>query len=388
MNSVIFILLLCGTAMATASVNYVNSEYVLSTKESTFEKMVLDRNQSRLFVAAENLLIEMDTDSFQDIKRVVTGPKLDNVECPTHILTQNCEYPLVETNSYCKALLIDSHDGVLIYCTSLFQGICIKYDLTTLTELDPSQQTRKMIVANNATASTVAFIAPSPLMDDKGNQIDALYVGVEYTEKGFQRNKVPAFSSLKLSDFSLVHDDITLYKTMINAENNVKSRFPIHYKYGFGSEGFSYMLTVQKESPDANRELYISKIFRVCQKDKKFVTYAELHLRCSHQGTLYNLTQSAYLGKAGVLLAKALGIPTTEDVLYVTFSKGPPKSAEPNRGSAICVYPMREIRAKFTENFVNCFAGVGNSGPPHFFKPNSCTNLSVSKCLIYSMFDC
>lgn len=364
--------------MASGSVNYVKSEYLLTSKDSnSFEKMVLDRLNKRLFVAAENMLFELDEETFQDIKSAVTGPKMDNVQCPMHILGTPCQ-ALVSTNSYCKALLIDKHNDVLIYCTSLFQGICIKYNPETLEELPKEQQIHKAIVANNATASTFAFIAPSSLKDDNNHQLDAMYVGVEYTEKGWKRTRVPAFSSLRLDNFELVKDDISLYKTMINAENNVKGTFPIHYKYGFGSEGFSYMITVQKESTDASRESYISKIFRVCQKDERFVTYAELRLECRHQGTLYNLTQTAYLGKAGTNLARELNIPMAEPVLYVTFSKGPPRSAEPNRGSAICVYPMRYVRKQFTENFRNCFQGIGNTGPAHFFKPNACTNLSVS----------
>lgn len=379
MNSVHIILLLGNIAMASGSVNYVKSEYLLNSKDSnSFEKMVLDRLNKRLFVAAENMLFELDEETFQDIKSAVTGPKMDNVQCPMHILGTPCDRPLVSTNSYCKALLIDKHNDVLIYCTSLFQGICIKYNLESLEELPKEQQIRKAIVANNATASTVAFIAPSSLKDNNEHQLDAMYVGVEYTEKGWKRTRVPAFSSLRLDNFELVKDDISLYKTMINAENNVKGTFPIHYKYGFGSEGFSYMITVQKESTDASRESYISKIFRVCQNDETFVTYAELHLQCWYQGTLYNLTQTAYLGKAGTNLARALNIPMAEPVLYVTFSKGPPRSAEPNRGSAICVYPMRYIRKQFTENFRKCFQGIGNTGPAHFFKPNACTNLSVS----------
>jgi len=379
MKGAIFIWLLSSIAMAMASVNYIKSVYVLNSRDSTtFEKMVLDNEKKRLFVAAENLLIEMDEEKFQDITSVSTGPRMDALLCPTHILNHPCDYPLVKTNSYCKALLIDRHNGVLIMCTSLYQGICIKYNLTDLTELDESLQSRQSIVANNATASTVAFIAPSPLLDDKNHQMDALYVGVQYTGQGWQRNRIPAFASLRLNNFKLVHDSMTLYKTEINAESNVKARFPIYYKYGFSSEGFNYMLTVQKESPDASRELYISKIFRVCQMDQWFVSYVELHLQCWHQGTLYNLTQSAHLGKAGVNLAKALGISALEDVLYVTFSKGPPRSAEPNRGSAVCIYPMRYIRSKFTENVKKCFEGIGNTGPPHFFKPNKCSNLSVS----------
>lgn len=392
MSGAAFLLLLGSIAMATANTNYIKTEFQSDVKDSNtkiknFEKMVLDRQNKKLFVAAENKFMEVDRETLETLNTRETGPKMDNVECPRE--TSSCGKPedQVLTNSYCKALLIDYEHDVLIVCTSLFQGNCYRYDLTSLDELPSvpeNMRDQRGIVANNKTATTVAFIAPGPLLDDKGHEINALYIGVQYTDKGWQRSKVPAFASRRTDDFSLVHDDISLYKTKINAESSVKSTFPIYYKYGFGSEGFSYMLTVQKESTDTNHESYISKIFRVCQKDKKFVTYAELQLRCQHEGILYNLTQTAHLGKAGTLLAKSLNIPTSEDVLYVTFSKGRTRSAEPTRGSAVCIYPMRYIRSIFTENFKKCFEGIGNTGPAHFFKPNACTNLPVSNAMLFN----
>ena len=64
------------------------------------------------------------------------------------------------TNNVNKALVIDYSDSRLISCGSLFQGVCTVRSLRNISNVE--QQIKEPVVANNATASTVAFIAPGP----------------------------------------------------------------------------------------------------------------------------------------------------------------------------------------------------------------------------------
>ena len=88
--------------------------------------------------------------------------------------------------------------------------------------------------------------------------------------------------------------------------------------------------------------------------------------------------QAAHLGRPGKELAQSLGISTTEDVLYAVFSKGSDSSPKPAAQSALCVYSMRQVREKFTENIKECFLGRGNTGPDHISKPSPCLKNTVS----------
>ena len=75
---------------------------------------------------------------------------------------------------------------------NLFQGICSVHQLDNVSSYDtPSHES---VVANNETASTVAFIAPGPQKSLK----HVLYVGVTYTGNGPYRSDVPAVSSRSL----------------------------------------------------------------------------------------------------------------------------------------------------------------------------------------------
>jgi hypothetical protein len=120
-------------------------------------------------------------------------------------------------DSYIKVLLVNKgkkpFEDELIICTTLFHGSCRKRNLTTLESLSSSGQSIRPIVANNKTASTVAFLAPGPNTDGT-----ALYVGASWTSTGLRaiRSLVPAFSSRNTQNFEFTNTDLvsTSYKTV------------------------------------------------------------------------------------------------------------------------------------------------------------------------------
>lgn len=273
--------------------------------------------------------------------------------------------------------------SLTLACCSLFHGYCEKRHLDDISQRD--RPNFVPVVANNKNATTVAYIAPGPAPQQGGLQTNVLYVSASWTRTGqnIWRERVPAFASRRLNDFSLAYSD-NFRQTHIQIEVQQRESFPVTYVYGFGSENFSYMITIQKRS--AQSEEYISKIFRVCQNDHNFYSYVEVELKCSHGASGdYNIVQAAHLGKPGKVLAQSLNIPTTEDVLYAVFSKGHDSSPNPAAQSALCIYPMRLVRKKFTENIQKCFSGIGNTGPDHISKPLKCLRNTVRVLFFYNL---
>lgn len=86
---------------------------------------------------------------------------------------------------------------------------------------------------------------------------------------------------------------------------------------------------------------------------------------CRHShGLKYNLAQAAYMGKPGAELAASMGITTTDDLLYVVFSRSREEleDSKPTNHSALCIYSLLSIHRIFTENIQHCFNGNGNQG--------------------------
>ncbi|XP_048739861.1 plexin-A1-like isoform X2 [Ostrea edulis] len=303
------------------------------------------------------------------------GPKLDNPNC-FYSEDSTCKKKMY--NSYVKVLLVNKREqpnqDELIICTSLYQGTCEKRNLSSLELLPssgPKEKPRRPIVANNKTATTIAFLAPGP-SSDGSSQSTALYVGASWTNTGLRaiRSLLPAFSSRNILDFDFTYNDL-LTSSSTMTDEVVRDSFPIRYVYGFASRNFSYLATIQKSSVQTND--YVSKLIRVCQFDRRFYSYAEASLRCEDNGKLYNLLQTAYLSKPGSYLARALGIPKDEDVLFGMFGFGnPDKPVTKDRRSVMCIFPSRLIRRVFSRNIRKCFDGNGKTGPDHIVSPRNC----------------
>ena len=362
-----------------AAVTYIENTYEVEKGE--FSHLVIERSTGRVFVGAMNWLYEFDK-NLDKIKEFQTGPKLDSPNCVPRISSQACDCSSVvceekEENSFNKGLVIDYDHGHLISCWSLYHGYCEKHELSDITRI-ATPTSYWPVVANNESASTVIFIGPGPIKDQNDHWAMVLYVGATRTINGPLQTRdrfVPAFCSRKLTGdpaFQFAYKDPVGGGTSIQVDSLLRATFPIHFVYGFTDGAFSYMITIQKQGTSSSQEFYITKIIRVCNQDKKFYSYAEVQLQCKSDGKLYNLSQAASYGKAGLKLARAVG--QGEQYLFVMFATGTPKSHKPNGDStsALCVYPMRDIKRVFTRNTQKCFEGVGNTGPAHVTQLTKC----------------
>ena len=235
-------------------------------------------------------------------------------------------------------------------------------------------EVREPVVANNATASTVAFIAPGPPNPPSTN---VLYVGVTHTDNSVFRKYIPTVSSRSLAPgemFQIAKKDVT----GIHLKQEFLAQYPIHYVYGFSSAGFSYFLTTQKRDTTENSP-YISKLARVCQDDPENYSYVQIPIECEGKGNeKYSLVQAAYVDKPGVDLAKVLVASAQDDVLYAVFAQAEIDS--PSTRSALCVFTFKNIRDKFghavQSRIRSCIDGNGiRRGVDYFSSRSSCDNV-------------
>ena len=250
---------------------------------------------------------------------------------------------------------------------------------------DVVQEVREPVVANNGTASTIAFIAPGP-PNPPVSQV--MYVGVTYTGNSPYRSEVPAVSSRSLDKDKMLNiaESAVTTGTRMYVNSLSRERYPINYIYGFSSEGFSYFLTTQMKSTDTS--IYISKLVRVCHDDQHYYSYTEMPIDCTNEGRVYNLVQAAYVGKAGSDLAADLGITAQDDVLFAVFSESDgPSNSRPRAQSALCVYSLKAIRRKFMRNIQRCFSGDGERGLGFISPSHQCVLTVSTQSMIDLLFN-
>ena len=325
-----------------------------------FQHIAVDKSTGTVYAAGVNRLYQLDPD-LNLLQTVVTGPVNDSVKCSATGCRGKDVASMKLTNNINKVLLLDDYRARVIVCGTIRQGSCQVRDLRNISRL--SHNVSEPIVSNNASASTVAFIAPGPPNFPHGL---VLYIGVTYSGKSVYRDEVPAVASRSLEDdrfFEIAVTDVTTStRMMVNAYD--RSTYPITYVYGFGSGKFSYFLTRQKKSRQAGAP-YVSKLVRVCQNDKSYYSYTEVPLECrDSNGKRYNLVQAAFVGKPGNELSSQLGIQIKDDVLFAVFSPSYGDSSDdiPAQESALCVFSLKNIQAKFIHNIQECFRGKGHRG--------------------------
>ena len=343
-----------------------------------FNNLVVSKVTGSVYIGAINKLYQLSPD-LEHTQAAVLGPKEDSPLCS---VLPDCP-PSQEkklTNNVNKALVIDYAESRLIACGSLFQGVCTVRKLSNISHV--VQDVREAVVANNATASTVAFIAPGP---PNPPITQVLYVGVTFTANGPFRSDVPAVSSRSLDSNSLfeIAERAVTTGTRMFVNSLARERYPINYVYGFSSEGFSYFLTTQMK--ETKPSPFHSKLVRVCHDDRDYYSYTEVPIECisGDPNRDYNLVQAAYVGKPGSDLASSMGITAQDDVLYAVFSESDSTegdiTSKASNHSALCVYSLKSIRRKFMQNIQRCFTGTGSRGLDFISPSIKCINTRLTQ---------
>ena len=357
---IISVLAALQTATAT---NYITQTFTDPTNTGVFNHLVINKNTGEIYIGAVNRMYQL-TEDVQEVRSITTGPLMDNPNCPPD---NDFAYARI-SDSENEALTIDYGAGQLISCTNLFHGRCIKYDLDDISvKYDPMFTS----VLSNGLRSVVMFVAPGP-----PNNASVLYLAVARSETRLDacEDLTPAISSRNLETFQLASSDVraATKKDLIVH----RDLYPVFYLYGFSSGGFSYFLSVQKQSLDVTSRYYVTRIIRVCQNDPNYYSYTEVPLECNHDGDNYNILHAAYKAQPGGDLARDLGLKhipplsDMDDVLFGLFSKRTGEAIVTH--SVLCVFPLQTIRRIFTESIQSCFHGTGNTGPAHIVNPQQC----------------
>ena len=278
------------------------------------------------------------------------------------------------------------------------QGNCSKYDLGDISRTNTSLSWN-MIVPNDETSSVVMYIAPGPSSSSMSHPPpavsagapsattvgpDILYVAATRSTKGLPAYKdlIPAICMRNIDDFALFSADfLTPSRVFIEAQQ--RDTFRVDYIYGFSSLQFSYFLTVQRADTGASAaDDLVTRIARVCQRNAAVTyTYVEIPFQCRRGSLVYGVLRAATVVRVGAQLARSLDLPDeapatdNDDVLVAVFADMSTVAAADGSGGAahaLCVYPVRAVRRKFTQTIQKCFNGVGNTGPKHIIVPKTC----------------
>ncbi|KAI2798414.1 hypothetical protein BLOT_012695 [Blomia tropicalis] len=334
-----------------------------------FSNMAVNVYNGYIYVGATNTIYQLKLNQSQLMveAKAIMGPNDDHT-------SSSMSHDDQQSSSiyWNKALVVDNQHSWLISCGTTNQGSCVAHQWNNVSNI--VHQPIESVVANNATASTVAFIAPGPPPHKQ-----VLYVGTTFTQG---RTDVPAVSSRSLFEGNLFQlASVTVSSgTRLLVNSLVRKRYPINYVYGFQSRNFSYFLTVQKTQAEGqNAKPYISKLVRICQKDPNYYSYTEVPLVCRSSHVKYNLAQAAYIGKPGAELAKSFGITPEDDLLYVVFSKSREEyeNSTPSNQSALCVYSLMNVHRLFTQNIQHCFNGNGDQGLDFINIKQKCVSTQV-----------
>lgn len=341
----------------SSKIQQITSRFSLNG-DTSFTHMVYDKTGNQIFAGAINKIYRLD-ENLKLMEEVTTGPKQDSPLCPA----KGCDSSVTEkfsTNNVNKLLILDPESKSLIACGSILQGACEKYNTSSL--FVPPKFISLSVAANDEKSSTYAFIGPESY--NSRNRNNVLYVGTTFTNHGEYRHDVPAISSRNLDDLNFAAFSFSK-QSLLRIDVKYRDQFLVNYVYGFNSTEFAYFVIVQKQShlPGQEEKGYVSRLARTCISDENYDSYTEVTLQCTIRSETtnklvnYNLIQDAKIGVAGADLAGNLGIDTNENVLVGIFSPSKGITNEPQSKSAVCVFSLQEIEAKFTENIHMCFNG-------------------------------
>ena len=347
-----------GLASIVKQFNWPKSSLsVNGTGHRGFRHLTVDPSTGRIYVGGVNRLFQLNS-SLSVEASVVTGPVVDSPQCHASGCVPSSGVDPVATDNVNKVLIVDRDARTLLACGSTSQGACTKYRLSNISS-EPEFISRN-VAANDETASTFAFIGPEHY--NPWGRSNVLYVGTTFTSVGEYRHEVPAISSRNLYDLDFAEFSFTKQSTL-HIDVKYRDHFLVKYVYGFNASDFAYFVVVQKKShlPGEEELGYVTRLARTCISDANYDSYTEVTLQCGGgadgQGA-YSLIQDAKLAQAGPDLANSLGLSAGDPVLVGLFS--PPKgigSAEPSHQSAVCVFSIADIEARFNENIHMCFNG-------------------------------
>uniref|UniRef100_A0A8C1S019 Plexin b2a n=1 Tax=Cyprinus carpio TaxID=7962 RepID=A0A8C1S019_CYPCA len=337
-------LLLCfGSSCCDDTQDYFLSDTVINN-------VVQDPQTGRIYVGAINNIYQLNYD-LQKESSATTGPKKDNPHC-TPPITSLCT-DAKEMDNINKLLLVNSANGTLIVCGSLFRGICSLVNLNSVDKQMYYSDTKGEKTYVASTEESVAVVGVISYFIEANNNAN---LSVFLVGKGYG-----SFDSSKLISTRLLqeHGETDIFENMVEASTVQASPFVQRYLHDFrlAFKDDRYIYFLFSRTPGTSDSRKITFIARLCEKDPHYYSYTELQLNCSvsteQQKSTYNKVQAAYLAKPGEVLAgKIIPSNPNDKVLFAVFS-----ADEDGGHSALCMYPLSSINARLEEVIESCYIG-------------------------------
>lgn len=329
-------------------------------------QVAVDKNTNIVYVGGKNAIYQL-TPELNVTSSSSTNQYKDNQLCKPY--PSQCQFQRVNVNNIVQILEINPVKKYLLACGSVYQGLCTLHSLRDVKnkKLFNSGNIINYVGSSNGAVAIFGNL-PEGLPADVQDGDKVLYTAASYDNRPLELMP-PSVSSRnisygnpdELSNMSYLFKQRAVH-TYIDVDRDYKKNYPIHYVYAFEDDGFTYFVSVQRESIQPSYP-YETHLIRVCQNDAAYYSYTEIPITCgsNHTGTYetYNVAQAAYYGVPGEKLEKNLN--TNGKLLYVTFAKSRPSFVEPEKkyGSAVCAFSLEDIRTAFKEAQEDCYAGIG-----------------------------
>uniref|UniRef100_A0A8C1TWN2 Plexin b2a n=1 Tax=Cyprinus carpio TaxID=7962 RepID=A0A8C1TWN2_CYPCA len=337
------------------------------TSDTIINNVVQDPQTGRIYLGAINHIYQLNYD-LQKESSAVTGPRQDNPQCTPPITAQCTDAK--DMDNINKLLLVNSANGTLIVCGSLFRGIC---SLVNLNSVDKSVyysdiKGEKTYVASTEESVTVVGVISYFIDASTNANLSVFLVG-----KGYGSSDSSKLISTRLLQ---EHGEMDIFENMVEASTVQASPFVQRYLHDFrlAFKDDRYIYFLFSRTPGTSDSRKITFIARLCEKDPHYYSYTELQLNCSvsteQQKSTYNKVQAAYLAKPGEVL-----------VLFAVFS-----ADEDGGHSALCMYPLSSINARLEEVIESCYIGeiLEDKKPKTVYSPYNCEML----CFLHSDYKC
>lgn len=304
--------------------------------------VVQDPQTGRIYLGAVDAILQLNSDLKLE-STSQTGPKKDSPNC-TPPITVHCT-EAVDTHNINKLLLVNSANGTLVVCGSIYRGICSLHNLSNVEHVVYFSDTKgeKTYVATpDRSVSVVGVMANFT----KDKVLSVFLVGQGYGSS----------DSVKLVSTRLLqtNGDMDIFENIVETSTvqagPYMQRYQHDFRYAFKHKGHIYFLFSRAADSTDNRKL--SFVARLCDNDQNYYSYTELQLNCS-MDNVYNKVQAAYLASPGSVLAQNLSssgtLPEDDKVLFAVFSKAD------GLESALCMYPLSSINRRLKEAVESCY---------------------------------
>lgn len=367
---------------------------------TVINNVVQDPQTGRIYLGAINKIYQLDY-KLKLESSAETGPKNDNPHC-TPPITATCTNAK-KTDNINKLLLVNSANGTLVVCGSLFRGICSLVNLTSVDKQVYYSDTKgeKTYVASTEEFVTVVGVISYYADASSNSNLNVFLVG-----KGYG-----ASDSSKLISTRLLQEkgsEMDIFENMVEASVQSSSfahRYLHDFRHAFKDNGYIYFLFSRTSGTSDSRKSTF--VVRLCEDDPHYYSYTELQLNCTlnieQQENTYNKIQAAYLAKPGEDLARNITSSNVSDkVLFAVFSVD-----EDSGRSALCMYPLSSINSRLEEVIESCYRGdvLGDEKPKTVYSPYISkteaickTKIQVSCCVssalllccvvVYNLFEC